>query len=82
MKCKFHLGIAIFLTVPSMLVAQQRDTTLKKSEILRADVSLATAVAARAGKTGPESHSKYLTIWRLEPDGNWRYIFDIGSTRP
>lgn len=36
----------------------------------------------REGKTGPESHSKYLTVWRLEADGNWRYIFDIGSARP
>lgn len=28
------------------------------------------------------SYSKYLTIWRRDADGNYRFIFDIGSDRP
>lgn len=27
-------------------------------------------------------HTKYLTVWRQEADGSWRYIFDLGSDRP
>lgn len=36
----------------------------------------------RAGKTGPTNPSKYFTVWRQEPDGRWRYIFDLGTPRP
>lgn len=28
------------------------------------------------------SYSKYLTVWRREPNGSYRWIFDIGSDRP
>ena len=28
------------------------------------------------------SYSKYLTVWRSERDGTYRWIFDIGSDRP
>ena len=28
------------------------------------------------------SYSKYLTIWRRESDGSYRFVFDIGSDRP
>jgi ketosteroid isomerase-like protein len=28
------------------------------------------------------SYSKYLTIWRREGDGRYRFVFDIGSDRP
>ena len=28
------------------------------------------------------SYSKYLTVWRREPDGRYKFIFDIGSDRP
>ena len=31
---------------------------------------------------GKRSNTKYITVWRLEPDGNWRFIFDSGSDRP
>ena len=27
------------------------------------------------------SYSKYLTVWRRERDGSYRFIFDIGSAR-
>ena len=36
----------------------------------------------RAGKTGPTSGSKYITVWRQEPDGRWLWIFDLGTNRP
>ena len=28
------------------------------------------------------TRSKYLTVWRLEADGSWKWIFDLGSPRP
>lgn len=31
---------------------------------------------------GAGTHSKYLTVWRQEPDGRWLYLFDLGSSRP
>lgn len=27
-------------------------------------------------------HSKYLTIWRRQPDGSWRFVTDGGNARP
>jgi ketosteroid isomerase-like protein len=34
-------------------------------------------------KGGPrEGYSKYVTVWREEADGSWKYIFDLGSDRP
>ena len=55
----------------------------------------ALSVASRDGSLGftigeariaatPESvsYSKYLTIWRRESDGSYRFVFDIGSNRP
>jgi hypothetical protein len=26
--------------------------------------------------------TKYFTVWRLDDDGRWRWIFDLGSPRP
>jgi len=31
---------------------------------------------------GKRSQSKYITVWRREADGRWRFIFDSGSGRP
>jgi len=28
------------------------------------------------------AHSKYLTVWRRESDGRYKFVFDIGSDRP
>jgi ketosteroid isomerase-like protein len=28
------------------------------------------------------SYSKYLTVWRREGDGTYKFVFDIGSDRP
>ena len=38
---------------------------------------------ARIAATPAEvSYSKYLTIWRRETNGAYRFVFDIGSDRP
>ena len=36
----------------------------------------------RSAAPGVGAHNKYLTVWRQEPDGQWRYLFDLGSSRP
>jgi hypothetical protein len=28
------------------------------------------------------SHSRYVTIWRKQPDGSWKFIFDGGVPQP
>ncbi len=33
-------------------------------------------------QNGQASRGKYLTVWRQEADGRWKYIFDLGSPRP
>ena len=45
------------------------------------------AITVGEATTGPPggtavSFSKYATVWRLEPDGTWRFVFDMGSSRP
>ncbi len=40
------------------------------------------AVRRNAGTEADVGRSKYFTVWRLEPDGRWRWIFDLGSPRP
>jgi ketosteroid isomerase-like protein len=37
---------------------------------------------SRNPATGAVGHSKYLTVWRLQPDGEWRYVVDGGNARP
>lgn len=38
---------------------------------------------ARLAPTPAEvSYSKYLTVWRREPGGHYRFVFDIGTDRP
>jgi ketosteroid isomerase-like protein len=27
-------------------------------------------------------HSKYLTVWKRQRDGTWRFVVDGGNTRP
>jgi ketosteroid isomerase-like protein len=37
----------------------------------------------RRGDGAPEvRYSKYLTVWKRQPDGGWRYVVDGGSARP
>lgn len=35
-----------------------------------------------AGGTARESHGKYVTIWKHEPDGSWKVVFDGGNSTP
>lgn len=28
------------------------------------------------------SHGKYLTVWRRQPDGSWKYVLDTGNSNP
>lgn len=37
--------------------------------------------------TGPDGkplvrHGKYLTVWKKQPDGSWRFVVDIGNSSP
>jgi ketosteroid isomerase-like protein len=34
------------------------------------------------GKEGPHSDGWFLTIWKRQPDGTWRYVMDQGSPDP
>jgi ketosteroid isomerase-like protein len=34
------------------------------------------------GKEGPHSTGWFLTIWKRQPDGTWRYVMDQGSPDP
>lgn len=49
-----------------------------------ADGSLGFTIGeARIAATPAQvTYSKYLTIWRREPDGRYRWVFDTGSDRP
>ncbi|MHB1312196.1 MAG: Cif family virulence factor [Gemmatimonadaceae bacterium] len=48
----------------------------------RGDLGFTIGEARIAATPGEVSYSKYLTIWRREPDGSYRFVFDIGSDRP
>lgn len=40
------------------------------------------AVIAARADGGATSYSTYLTIWRRQPDGSWRFVADAGNARP
>lgn len=42
-------------------------------------IGLATATNP---DTGARNYSKYLSIWRRQPNGDWRYVMDSGNGRP
>lgn len=46
------------------------------------DLGFTIGEARMAPTPADVSYSKYLTIWRRERDGSYRFIFDIGSARP
>jgi ketosteroid isomerase-like protein len=58
-----------------------------KAEVLSGgDVGYSTGVSEQRA-TGPDgavrvSHGNYLTVWRKQPDGSWKAIFDTGSAVP
>jgi ketosteroid isomerase-like protein len=35
-----------------------------------------------ASFTPPRSYSKYLTVWKRQPDGAWKFVADGGNARP
>jgi ketosteroid isomerase-like protein len=61
--------------------------TPTKGEVIGAgDLGYTTGRSILRGK-GPtgnpvERRGEYLTIWRRQPDGSWKVIFDTGSTLP
>jgi ketosteroid isomerase-like protein len=58
-----------------------------KAEVIGAgDLGFTTgrAVSQTRGADGKltERRSEYLTVWKKQPDGGWKVIFDTGSTLP
>lgn len=42
-----------------------------------------TYVFISQGEDGPVvEHGKYVSIWRKEPDGEWKFVVDIGNASP
>lgn len=37
---------------------------------------------AEGPKAGQVIRGKYVTIWRLQPDGSWKYVLDAGNQGP
>ncbi|HEX6036881.1 hypothetical protein [Longimicrobium sp.] len=46
------------------------------------DLGFTIGVATRTAETGARNYSKYLTIWRRQPGGAWRFVVDAGTVRP
>jgi hypothetical protein len=45
--------------------------------------SLATRTRQPVGVHSRDAlHGKFFTIWRQEPGGQWRWVFDLGAVRP
>jgi len=59
-------------------------TPLDSLAVASRDGSLGFTVGEARIEAAPSSvtYSKYLTVWRREPDGQYKFIFDIGSDRP
>jgi ketosteroid isomerase-like protein len=61
--------------------------TPTKGEVIGAgDIGYTTGAsvfrARRADGTVSDRRGQYLTVWKKQPDGTWRVIFDTGSTLP
>lgn len=35
-----------------------------------------------AGAQPETSHGKYVTVWKKQPDGSWKFVVDIGNASP
>ncbi len=63
-----------------------RWTPLRAQVLVGRDVGVTTGtwVLRSRGQDGriDEARGEYLTVWRKEPDGVWRAVFDTGSAQP
>ncbi|MEP7001950.1 MAG: DUF4440 domain-containing protein, partial [bacterium] len=55
---------------------------MAKSGDLGFTVGNAVSTAEREDGSLVSQHSKYLTVWKRQRDGAWRYVVDGGSARP
>lgn len=46
------------------------------------DLGYTAGTAVRRGADGRVGYTKYLTVWRLQPGGEWRWVVDGGNSRP
>jgi ketosteroid isomerase-like protein len=47
------------------------------------DLAYTVGTAVRRGEDGiPLGYTKYLSIWRLQPNGEWKWVVDGGNARP
>lgn len=47
-----------------------------------ADLGYTVGTAVRRGADGRVGYTKYLTVWRLQPNGEWRWVVDGGNPYP
>jgi ketosteroid isomerase-like protein len=66
----------------SSLVWHPVDGQLAQSGDLGFTVGNAVFTAARDDGAPIVRYSKYLTVWKRQKDGSWRYVVDGGSARP
>ncbi|HEX2078712.1 MAG TPA: DUF4440 domain-containing protein [Longimicrobium sp.] len=46
------------------------------------DLGYTVGTAVSRGPDGQPGYSKYLTVWRRQPGGEWRWVVDGGNPRP
>lgn len=46
------------------------------------DLGFTVGVARSTADDGTRGYSKYLTVWRRQPGGHWRFVADGGNARP
>ena len=46
------------------------------------DLGFTVGVATSTAEDGTRGYSKYLTVWRRQPGGAWRFVADGGNARP
>jgi hypothetical protein len=46
------------------------------------DLGFTVGIASSKADDGTRGYTKYLTVWRLQPDGAWRFVADGGNARP
>jgi ketosteroid isomerase-like protein len=46
------------------------------------DLGYTVGTAVRRGADGRVGYTKYLTVWRRQPNGAWRWVVDGGNPRP